>query len=396
MRLSRDPAARRRLAALGLAAGAAVLGGVLVGAGAGEEGDEVEGGDARAGRAPAGAADRLSLAQQVGQATILTFHGTEVPAYARRALRAGHVAGVILFGGNVSSPAQLRSLTAGVQRNAGGSALVATDQEGGPIKIVGFAAPRTGQGAQHTPAAAAAEARAAARDLRSLGVNVNLAPVADVAGTGGPGMPSAGGSILAGRAFPGGPAEVAALVRAAVREYGARRVAATAKHFPGLGPARENTDDAPVTIDLPRAELDRALEPFRAAVRERVPIVMASHALFTAYDDREIASQSSTVLGEVLRRRLGFRGVIVTDSLEAEAVTRRTSIEVAAVRSLEAGVDLVLMTGSASWADVHRELLRRAKRSPALRARVREAAGRVLTLKRGLGLRPPPAKRAGS
>jgi beta-N-acetylhexosaminidase len=213
-------------------------------------------------------------------------------------------------------------------------------------------------------------------------VNVNLAPVADV--------PAGPVAALAGRSFPGSPGEVAELVAAATRGLAAGRVAATAKHFPGLGAADANTDDAPVTIEGDRAELQaRDLPPFRAAVEQGTPLVMASHALYPAYDPREIASQSRAVLVELLRRRLGFRGVAVTDSMEAQAVLSRSSIAEAAERSVKAGADLLLLTGSGSWNEVFPHLLARTRASPQFRARVTRSAARVLELKRKLGLGPP-------
>jgi beta-N-acetylhexosaminidase len=180
------------------------------------------------------------------------------------------------------------------------------------------------------------------------------------------------------------------LVGAAVRGLGRERVAATPKHFPGLGAAGQNTDNAGVTIQATRSELEgRDLGPFRAAVKADAPLVMVSHALYPAFDRTHIASQSKTLIGHVLRDDLGFRGVVVTDSIEAKAVLGRTGVAEAAERSVVAGADLILMTGSASWKLVYPRLLRKARRSPAFRARVRESAARVLRLKRLLGLSEP-------
>ena len=127
---------------------------------------------------------------------------------------------------------------------------------------------------------------------------------------------------MRGRSFPGDAEQVAALTRAAVEGYRGTHVAATAKHFPGLGAATENTDDAPVSLTrTPEQLLGEDLPPFRAAIAARVPLVMASHAVYPSLDPHAIASQSSYVLQRLLRQRLGFRGVIVTDSIEAKAVT---------------------------------------------------------------------------
>ena len=310
-------------------------------------------------RTPA-AAPRLSLREQVGQTLVSSFDGTEPPGYLRRRLRAGETASVILFGRNIAGAAALRSIT----RELDG-ALVMADQEGGEIRTVAFAAPVDGQPQQVDPGG---EAARAARDLKAVGVNVNLAPVADV---------GVSGSALAGRTFGGDESQVAGSVRAAVTAYRRGGVAATAKHFPGLGRAIQNTDDASVTIEG-RPEL----EPFRAAIQAQVPLVMASHALYPALDPERIASQSPLVLEHLLREELGFRGVIVTDSIEAQAVLERSGVGEAAVRSVAAGADLVLLTGSASWKLAFPSILARARRDRGFRRRVGEAAARVLALKR--------------
>lgn len=350
------------------------------------------GGEPRPGTQPSTASGRpapragLSPAQQVGQAVILSFDGPSVPDYVERALREGRVAGVILFSDNVVSADQLRALTARLQRAARGSALVMVDQEGGPVRIVPFAAPAAGQATQGTAEEAREAARSGARDLRRLGVNVNLAPVAD--------LPTIPGAALAGRSFTGDAATVASRVREAVRGLRSARMGATAKHFPGLGGATVNTDDAPATI--PEFQTTE-LEPFRAAVRAGAPLVMASHGLYPQLDPAHIASQSPTILQGLLRRRLGFDGVIVTDSMEAEAVVSRSSITRASEAALLAGVDLLLLTGNGSFRPVSLHLRSQARRSPRLRARLRESNRRVAALKVQLGLRPyTPSRRAGA
>jgi beta-N-acetylhexosaminidase len=225
-----------------------------------------------------------------------------------------------------------------------------------------------GQPLQGTPGQVRSSAHLAARQLRSAGVNVNLAPVADVPA-----------GVMASRAFSG---QVGASTQAAVEGMRSGRIAATAKHFPGLGGATVNTDDGGATATP-------ELGPFRAAIRSHVALVMLSHAVYPDLDPDRIASQSPLIATRLLRGELGFGGVIVTDSLEAQAVLDRSGVADAAERSVRAGADLILMTGSASWNEVFPRLLARARSSPAFRERVRRSAARVLALKRRLGLQLP-------
>src|SRR5215211_195796 len=355
-------AGRRRLAALGAGALVAFIAGLSVGAGADGGGEEtgatVQTRQQRQLAAAREAVDRLTLRQQVGQVTISSFQGTRRPEYIRRRLRARETAGVILFGGNGGDRAQWRALTRSLQRAAGGRALIMVDQEGGEIRTVAPVGPSAAQPFQGPPASVRRTAGSTGRGLRRMGVNVNLAPVADVPRP---------GSVMATRSFEGDERGIAARTRAAVRGLRDVGVAATAKHFPGLGGATVNTDDGPATIRTP---IERDLVPFRAAIDEAVPLVMLSHASYPSLDSRRIASQSRAAVTGLLRRRLGYEGVVVTDTMEAAAVLARSGIAEAAERSIRAGADLILLTGSASWNDVYPRLVAEARRDRAFRSRI--------------------------
>jgi beta-N-acetylhexosaminidase len=316
----------------------------------------------------------------VGQVLVLAFSGTSPPAYVLDALDERRAAGAILFGRNVASPAQLRSLTRALRRVAW-RPLVLIDQEGGRVRRVPWVGPRRSAPEQVKAGTVRAETAAAARKLRALGVTVSLAPVADV--------PSVRGAALAERAFSTDPAVASDAVRASVAGWRSGGVAAAAKHFPGLGGATVNTDQAIVTIRRSRARIRSIdLAPFGAAVAAGVPLVMVGHARYPALDTTRIASQSRRIIQGLLRRELGFRGVVVTDSLEARASLATGGLALASERALRAGADLLLLTGRGSYVPVYRHLLAAARRSPALRARVREAARRVLLL-RARGALPP-------
>jgi beta-N-acetylhexosaminidase len=315
----------------------------------------------------------LPLEQQVGQLVVLSFHGTTPPAYVRAALRERYAAGAILFGRNVVSAAQLRALT-GTLREAGGRPLVAVDQEGGSVRRVPWVGPIGSESQQAAAGTVRSDAEDAAKVLHALGITVTLAPVADV--------PSVRNAAIASRAFSTDPAVVSASVTGAVRGWLAGGVAPAAKHFPGIGGASRNTDAAVVTIFRRRPALERVdLAPFRAAIRAGVPLVMVGHARYPALDPSHIASQSSVIMQTLLRDRLGFRGVVITDSLEARASLSTGSITAVAERAIRAGADVVLLTGRRSYQPVYDHLLEVAREDPAFRARVQEAASRVWRLK---------------
>jgi beta-N-acetylhexosaminidase len=317
-------------------------------------------------------ADRLPLERQVGRLVVLRFTGTRVPAYVRRWLRQGRATGAILFRDNVRDPAQLRALTRSLRAAGGPGTLVAVDQEGGRIRIVPWAPPSRPGPAQGAAGTAGADARAAAGALRRAGVNVALAPVADVPHS---------GSVMAGRVLGSTPQTVAQGVAAAVRGWRAGGLAPAVKHFPGLGAARVNTDHGSVAIRRSRAALDADLAPFKAALSAGVPLVMVGHAVYPALDPDHIASQSPAIATTLLRGTLRFGGVSVTDSLEAAAARATGRVDEAAVASLRAGVDLMLTTGRGSAGPVYRGLLAAARRDPRVRDRVRESAARVERLR---------------
>jgi len=324
---------------------------------------------------------RMTLRQQVGELQIVAFNGTTPPAYVLAALREGRAAGVILFGGNAPSAASVRALTARIRHatSGGAPAIVCLDQEGGAIRTLRFAPSAVGQSDQPTPTTARAAATATARALRNVGVNVALGSVADVAS-------GTRGSVMASRAYPGNATAVAASTRAAVGAYRSAGVLPTAKHFPGIGGATTNTDQAGARIGRTRAQLTADLQPFRAAIKAGTPLVMLGHASYPALDRHRIASQSHAITTDLLRGELGFDGVAMTDSLEAHAALAPTKGDVgaAAVRSLQAGADLLLMTGPGSFPLVRDAVTSAARRSPAFRTRIADAAARVLALRRAL------------
>ena len=371
-RRRREQVRRRRLAVAGAAA-VAFVAGVALGAAGGEEPAPPSGREtadpAPTEAPPAPPVDRLSLEQQVGRMVILRFAGTEPPEYVRRALREGRTAGVILFRDNVVDPVQLRRLTRAVHR-ASPQALICVDQEGGEIRILPWAAPERSAPEQQAWGTVREDSLAAGRDLRTAGVDVTLAPVADV--------PTVEGAATAERAFSSDPDAAAAAVAESVAGWEEGGVATTVKHFPGLGGATVNTDEGPAVIERTREQLDDDLQPFVIAIHQGTDFVMVGHATYPALDEEHIASQSPAIVDGLLRDELGFEGVAMTDSLEAAAVQAVADVEEAAVASARAGIDVILTTGQGSFTRVYRALLAEARRDPAFRERVGASAARVL------------------
>jgi beta-N-acetylhexosaminidase len=325
---------------------------------------------------------RLRAAQLAGQHVVFPFAGRTVPAALARRIRSGRAAGVVLFARNLGTPSEVRALTARLRRiprPAGLRAplLVMVDQEGGPVRRLPGAPRRTPRelAAAGSPRLARAEGIATARTLRAAGANVDLAPVLDV--------PRPGGAIAReGRALGSTPAAVARVGGAFAAGLQAGGVAATAKHFPGFGAARRNTDAGPAVVRLPAATL-RAVDaaPFAAAVRGGVRLVMLASATYPALAPVPSVLSGRIVRGE-LRGRLGFRGVTVSDDLEAPALAPHGGTTGAAVRAARAGVDLLLFARSYAGAASAARAVARALRSGRLsRPALERGLARILALR---------------
>jgi beta-N-acetylhexosaminidase len=248
------------------------------------------------------------------------------------------------------------------------------DQEGGPVRRIP-GAPQRAAAQVSSAAQARADGLGAARTLRAAGINMNLAPVADV---------GRAGAALEGerRIYSRSPARVARLASAFTRGLHRGGVRATAKHYPGFGAASVNTDNAPARISTSLAQL-RAIDepPFHRLVRDGVDAVMLSTAVYPAVDDLPAAFSRLWVTRQ-LRERLGFGGVTITDDLGTPAVAAFGSNGERAVRAVRAGVDLPLFSSSyAASATGAEGLLAAARRGKVEEPRLRAAARRVLRLR---------------
>ena len=333
--------------------------------------------------AGAGRAAPPTVEQLVGQRLVIAMAGTEPSPSLLARIRAGEVGGVILFGANVRSASQVRALTRALRgaAAAGGRPrlLVAVDQEGGTFRRLRWAPPAlpAAQLGRRSEAELERIGAATGHALKAAGVDVDLAPVADV--------PRGAGSFIAAqeRAFDTKPVPAGDKAAAFARGLAGAGVAATAKHFPGLGRAQVSTDVAAVTIRATRAQLDGDLAPFRRLVADGVPLVMLSNAVYTALGAEPAFRSPAT--HRLLRREFGFTGATITDALEASASVERRPLAGVAFLAARAGADLLLVTGDErSSARVFTELVAAARAGRLPRASLERSYGRVLALKRRL------------
>jgi beta-N-acetylhexosaminidase len=324
---------------------------------------------------------------------MIAFTGAELPPLSARRINEQGVAGVTLFHAhNIVDPPQIRRLTAAIQeaRPAGAPPLlVAADQEGGQLVALGDGTtPFAGAmalGAAGDEALAERVAGATARELRAVGVNVDYAPVCDLAD-------NAANPALGIRSFGDDPEAVGALARATVRGLQDGGVAATAKHFPGAGDtAADPHHELPLVARTTTELAARELIPFRAAIEAGARMVMTGHFALADQSDGLPASLSANILRDLLRAELRFEGVTVTDALDMHALAQGSAQIVDAIAALRAGEDVLL--GTADDAAIERlvEGLTQAQRRRLIDADDDAAATRRLgELRRWLGRHEQP------
>lgn len=328
--------------------------------------------------------EELALRVQLG-----SFEGPSLPADWTRLLEEG-LGGVCLFGSNLTgSLADAAALVAAV-RAARPEALVATDEEGGDVTRLHSreASPVPGPavlGAVDDPALTRAVGAAVGAELASVGIDLDLGPVADVNSN--PDNP-----VIGTRSFGATPSLVAAHVVAWVEGLQSAGVAACVKHFPGHGDTAQDSHLTLPVLDAPLATLrERELVPFAAAGGAGAAAVMTSHLVVPELDAERPATLSPTVLG-LLRHDLGYGGAIVSDALDMAGASGGRSIPEAAVEALAAGVDLVC-TGPDKQAalvrDIQSAVVAAVAQGRLPLARLVDAADRVAGLRRSVRVSPP-------
>jgi beta-N-acetylhexosaminidase len=320
----------------------------------------------------------------VGPLFMAGIAGARVDQAARELVRELKVGGVILFARNLEDPEQIWELTRELQQETRASEdlplLIAVDQEGGPVQRLQapftLIPPARELGLSSTPDQVEALARTVGRELALVGINLNLAPVLDVART--PRCPQWE------RSFGSDPEKVAALGEAVIRGFLQEKVLPVAKHFPGLGDTSVDSHQVLPTAQDPDPERATDLLPFRRAVAAGTPAIMTAHLQVPAWDGRP-ATLSPAALQDRLRQGLGFQGVIITDDLEMGAIAGATAVPDAAGQALAAGADLLLVCspGDAVW-----DAAALLSRDAVLTRYAAAARGRVQTLRERVARAP--------
>ena len=342
-----------------------------------------------------GALAGWSLEEKVGQLMMVGVDAQAPKQSSNEAVDTHHVGNIFIAGrttaGSQATQKVISSFTSKVGPGTTHATpmLVATDQEGGEVQVL------AGSGFSDIPSALdqstqprdqlEASARTWGKELADVGVNMNLAPVADLVDIARPASNEPIGRW--GREYGHDAATVSSQAGAFAEGMQASKVIPTYKHFPGLGRVTANTDTSAGVVDSTTTRsADTAVSViFGAAIAAGAPVIMVSSATYSLIDPSAPAVFSSTIVTDMLRREMGFSGVVITDDVSAAVQVQDVSAGDRAVRAIRAGCDIVLASADPTVAaDMVKALIATARSDPAFAARVDESATRVLNLKKSL------------
>lgn len=286
--------------------------------------------------------EQISKKALAGQRLMAGFDGTDFNDDLKFLIGTLHVGGLILFSRNLGTPDQIRRLCRDCQQYAVEKGVpplfIAIDQEGGPVaRLKPPFSQFSGNPTMKNRGDAMHFAQVTANELKQIGVNMNMAPVVDVA-------PEGVGSIMAGRAFGSDPKWVSTMAMAVIEEFQGRGIMAVAKHFPGIGRTALDSHLALPDLDVDEKTLAESdLIPFIEAIRGNVAGMMLSHIRYTGIDPVWPASLSPAVTATLLRKKLGYDGVVLTDDLDMGAIKPRYDIQTSIRQLLFSDVDIALI-----------------------------------------------------
>lgn len=323
----------------------------------------------------------LSLEQLAGQRLMVGFDGDAFNDDLRMLIGELKVGGVILFARNLGAPHELRALCVAIQDYAQSKnqppLFIAIDQEGG--KVARLKEPFTqfsGNSKMKTEADAEHFARVTAAELNGVGVNMNMAPVMDVD------CKTIQG-VMADRAFGDDPKWVSTMGTCVIRHLQQKGIMAVAKHFPGIGRTTADSHFTRPLLDIDLEALEQTeLIPFKAALEATVAGVMLSHIVYTGVDPDWPASLSERIAKNLLRRRMGYEGVVMTDDLDMGAVKKHYDITSVMQQIIQADIDIALICHKGPDIETAFGLILDAlKASTSIHGRGIASADRILKLK---------------
>jgi beta-N-acetylhexosaminidase len=328
---------------------------------------------------------RMSTQQKVGQLFMPTIPGA-TPAPGAAMVKRYHLGGVIYFPPNLRTPRQTADLSNGLQRAAlksGVPLLISTDEEQGPVSrlpyITRFPANKSLAATRHPDEDVRTAARVTGEELRAVGINQDNAPDADV-------NVNPRNPVIGVRSFGADPQRVAHLVGVAVDAYRSTGIATVAKHFPGHGDtATDSHTGLPVITHSMRTWECLDAPPFETAIAHHTDVIMTAHIVVPGLDKSgNPATMSKKVLIGLLRDKLGYDGVVITDSLQMTGATIRYGPEEAAVRAVRAGADMLLMPQNLGRA--YNAVLAAVRSGRIPQSRLDEAVTRIVRMKTERGL----------
>jgi beta-N-acetylhexosaminidase len=292
----------------------------------------------------------MSLEQQVGKLFVFGFHGTTAPDYLLDWLRAGKVGGIILFARNCENPKQLLALTTALHEAAAYPILIGIDQEGGTVARLreGFLEAPSAMALSNSddPLNAKLSYEMLGAEMRMLGINWDYAPVVDI-------TYNRENPTVGARSFGTHATRVGRFARQAVAGLQSAKVAACAKHFPGLGNTIVDTHLALPTLDTPLEHLlAQDILPYREVIAEEIASIMTTHTTFTALDHDHPATLSNVIVKRLLREEMHYTGTVITDCMEMKAIADNYGAGESAIMAVLGEIDMVLFSHTREMQEV--------------------------------------------
>ncbi|ADU31999.1 beta-N-acetylhexosaminidase [Evansella cellulosilytica] len=336
--------------------------------------------------------DEMTLEEKIGQMFIIGFHGTEVDGHLEKMLKENHVGGVILFSRNISNLEQLFSLTNGIKKenNDGIPLFISIDEEGGRVSRLPATAtkfpPNEVIGKLENKQLSYEVGSIIGRELSALGFNMNFAPVLDI-------YSNPDNEVIGDRAFGDNPKIVSELGISTMEGLADQSIIPVVKHFPGHG---DTEVDSHYGLPQVNHTLDHLknfeLRPFQQAIQHGADAVMTAHITFPNVDDTQLpATLSKVMINDVLREKMGFDGVVITDDIVMEAIAANFSVEEAVYKGIQAGIDIFLISSDVeAQQQAMDELLRMVHDGEIQEERIDESVKRILQVKNKYSLTSNP------